>query len=269
MSLSKKYALALAATLAAGSFVCARAQQPTPMEAPPAAGDAKQTLPQKAPSAREQREAEKVYLAGAKALEHDDLKTAEEDFENATLLVPADKRYQAAYEIARQHRATALVQAADKARLLGNTDEARADLIQAYHLDPSNSMVAQHMDEIAPDATPDQEQRDPEAEAVGGLIELVPAQTRRSFHLHTNTNDLLRQVLTAYGLTPTLDSSIKSETVRFDVDDVDFNDAARMVKLVTNPFFVPLDPSRVLVAEDTKDNRTKFERLPLETIYLP
>ena len=258
MSLSSNYALALAAALAVSPVVCAHAQ----------GADTTQIPPQKTPSARQQREAEKIYLAGAKALEHEDLKTAEEDFENATLLVPGNEQYRAAYEIARQHRATALVQAADKARLLGHTDEARSDLIQAFHIDPTNPMVAQHVDEIARDAAPDREPRSPEAEA-GGLIELVPAQTRRSFHLHTNANDLLRQVLSAYGLTPTLDSSIKSQSLRFDADDVDFNEAARMVKLVTNTFFVPLDPSRVLVAEDTKDNRTKFERLALETVYFP
>ena len=258
MNLCTKYALALAAAFVACSFACAYAQGP----------DTKQAPPQKAASAREQRDAEKLYLAGAKALEHDDLKTAEEDFEHATLLVPGNEQYQAAYEIARQHQATALVEAADKARLLGHTDEARGDLIQAFHLDPTNPMVAQHMDEIARDAAPDREPRNPEAEA-GGLIELAPAQARRSFHLRTSSSEVLRQVLTAYGITPTLDSSIKTETVRFDADDVDFNDAARMVKLVTNTFFVPLDPSRVLVAQDTKDNRTKFERLALETVYFP
>jgi general secretion pathway protein D len=258
MNLCTKYARALAAAFVACSFACAYAQGP----------DTKQAPPKKAASAREQRDAEKLYLAGAKALEQDDLKTAEEDFEHATLLVPGNEQYQAAYEIARQHRATALVEAADKARLLGHTDEARGDLIQAFHLDPTNPMVAQHMDEIARDAAPDREPRNPEAEA-GGLIELAPAQARRSFHLRTSSSEVLRQVLTAYGITPTLDSSIKSETVRFDADDVDFNDAARMVKLVTNTFFVPLDPSRVLVAQDTKDNRTKFERLALETVYFP
>jgi type II secretory pathway component GspD/PulD (secretin) len=258
MNLCTKYARALAAAFVACSFACAYAQGP----------DTKQAPPKKAASAREQRDAEKLYLAGAKALEQDDLKTAEEDFEHATLLVPGNEQYQAAYEIARQHRATALVEAADKARLLGHTDEARGDLIQAFHLDPTNPMVAQHIDEIARDAAPDREPRNPEAEA-GGLIELAPAQARRSFHLRTSSSEVLRQVLTAYGITPTLDSSIKSETVRFDADDVDFNDAARMVKLVTNTFFVPLDPSRVLVAQDTKDNRTKFERLALETVYFP
>src|SRR5271165_6592373 len=127
MSLRRNYALALAAALAASSVACAQTQR----------SDTNQSPPQKAPSARQQREAEKLYLAGAKALEHEDLKTAEEDFENAALLVPGNEQYQAAYEIARQHRATALVQAADKARLLGQTEEARADLIEAFHLDPT------------------------------------------------------------------------------------------------------------------------------------
>src|SRR5271165_6248025 len=76
------------------------------------------------------------------------------------LLVAGNEQYRAAYEIARQHRATALVQAADKARLLGHTDEARSDLIQAFHIDPTNPMVAQHVDEIARDAAPDREPRD-------------------------------------------------------------------------------------------------------------
>lgn len=210
-----------------------------------------------------------VYLAGAKALNHEDFKTAEKDFESAVELVPGNPQYQAALEIARQHQVTALVQAADKAKLLGRSDEARTDLIEAFHLDPNNPMVAQHIDEIAHDAVPDIGQHYAEADAAGAPIELAPAQTRRSFHLHTNANDLLRQVLAAYGVTAALDSSVKNQSVRFDADDVDFNEAARMVKLVTKTFFVPLDPSRVLVAEDTKDNRTRYERLAVETVYFP
>ncbi|HEX3471638.1 MAG TPA: hypothetical protein VHT28_10675 [Silvibacterium sp.] len=266
---SSKYVLALAAMLAAGSSLCARAQQEAPVAVPPTTAKADQAPPQKPPSAREKREAEKIYLAGAKALEHENFKTAEEDFENAVALVPDNQQYQTAREIARQHHVTALVQAADKAKLLGRPDEARSDLIQAFRLDPTNPMVAQHVDEIAQNGTPEPEQQHAEAETAGGPIELVPAQTRHSFHLHTNSNDLLRQVLTAYGISATLDSSIKNQTVRFDADDVDFNEAARMIKLVTKTFFVPLDPSRVLVAEDTKDNRTKLERLAVETVYFP
>ncbi len=266
MNLSSISILTLAVALAAGSG--ANAQQEAPVAGQPVA-KAEQAPPQRPPSARERREGEMVYLAGAKALNHEDFKTAEKDFESAVELVPGNPQYQAALEIARQHQVTALVQAADKAKLLGRSDEARTDLIEAFHLDPNNPMVAQHIDEIAHDAVPDIGQHYAEADAARAPIELAAAQTRRSFHLHTNANDLLRQVLAAYGVTAALDSSVKNQSVRFDADDVDFNEAARMVKLVTKTFFVPLDPSRVLVAEDTKDNRTRYERLAVETVYFP
>jgi Flp pilus assembly secretin CpaC len=38
---------------------------------------------------------------------------------------------------------------------------------------------------------------------------------------------------------------------------------------LTDSFYVPLDAHRILVARDTPDNRQKFARLELETVYLP
>ena len=38
--------------------------------------------------------------------------------------------------------------------------------------------------------------------------------------------------------------------------------------MITDSFYVPLDPHRVLVAKDTRDNRTQYMRQDLETIYL-
>jgi general secretion pathway protein D len=270
MSLKRTYVL-LAAL--AASLGWAPAQQTAPVQQP-ATTDASAATPappspDKPPSARRQREAEKIYLAGAKALDHGDFDSAQRDFDSAVDLAPGNPQYQAADQIARQHQVTALIQAADKARLLGHDNEARAELIQAFGIDPSSPMLAQHMDEIAGDVAHEPAVREPEDIAAGAPVELAPAQGRHSFHLHTSANDLLRQVLTAYGLTPTFDSSVKNQTVRIDADDVDFNEASRMVKLLTKTFFVPIDPRRVLVAEDTKDNRSKFERLAVETIYFP
>src|SRR5262249_55501223 len=120
-----------------------------------------------------------------------------------------------------------------------------------------------------PNSTPDPDLANRDSVNAGPPIELAPEQGRHSFHLRTSATDMLRQVLQAYGVTPTFDSSVKSQQVRIDADDVDFNEASRMSKLVTKTFFVALDPKRVLIAEDTKENRTKFERLAMETVYFP
>ncbi len=267
MSLRNHHVVVLAAVLAACHFGFG---QTTDSAAEPKTAKADQAPAEKPPSARQQSEAEKAYLAGAKALDREDFATAEKDFDTAVELVPRNEQYLAAREIAREHHVTALVQAADKARLLGNSGESSRDLSQAFEIDPKNPMVQQHLEEIVQDATPDPAVENQEDTiSAGAPIELAPTPGRHSFHLRTNATDLLRQVLTAYGITPTIDSSVKSETVRLDVDNVDFREAARMSKLLTKTFFVPLDPDRVLVAEDTRENRTKYERLVAETVYFP
>ena len=267
MSLRNHRVVVLAAVLAACHFGFG---QITDSAAEPKTAKADQAPAEKPPSARQQSEAEKAYLAGAKALDREDFATAEKDFDTAVELVPRNEQYLAAREIAREHHVTALVQAADKARLLGNSGESSRDLSQAFEIDPKNPMVQQHMEEIVQDATPDPPAENQEDTiSAGAPIELAPTPGRHSFHLRTNATDMLRQVLTAYGITPTIDSSVKSPTVRMDVDNVDFPEAARMSKLLTKTFFVPLDPNRVLVAEDTRENRTKYERLVAETVYFP
>src|SRR5271170_1917853 len=156
MSLRNTYAWVVAAALTTVLPACVLAQQPAAAEAQPAATKASPSAPEKPPSAKERREAEKIYLEGAKALEHEHLDTAEKDFDTSVDLVPDNQQYLAAREIARQHHVTALVQAADKAKTLGHTEEVSADLRQAFEIDPNNPMVAQHLDEIVQDAAPDE-----------------------------------------------------------------------------------------------------------------
>lgn len=213
--------------------------------------------------------ARELYLDGAKALENKNYSAAEADFIQASSLEPSNQQYQAARELMVSHHATALIQAADKARLLGHPAEARADLLFAYHLDPKNPMIAQHIDEIAADTASSSVDLHPQDESAGPPVTLAPEAATHSFHLHTTAGTVLQQVLTAYGIDPTVDSSVKDKLVRMDVDNVSFDEAARMLRLLTNTFFVPLDPKRVLVAEDSRENRAKFQRLAYETVYFP
>ena len=256
-----KFVLALLALSAIGPL---RAQQSAP------AAEADKSAPAKLPPAHARHEAEKFYIDGAKELERGNLKAAEIDFARAVELDPHNQQYQASHEIVIQHEATALIQASDKAKILNHPGEARADLVEAFRLDPKNPMLAQHIDEITQAAAPDPIQLYPQTdETAGPPIEFVPLQKTESFHIRAGTNDLIRQVLAAYGIVPTFDSSVKSKQVRFDAENIDFSEARHMLNLVTNTFFVPLDPKRALVAEDTKDKRAEFERLAMETVYFP
>jgi general secretion pathway protein D len=221
------------------------------------------------PSGKQERKAEKLYLQGAKLLDQKETRGAYQALTEAAGLDPANQQYVAAREIARQYLVTELVQEAEKARLSGNSEVSRQKLEEALVLDPRNPVVAQHVDDLAHDRKMRVDQVDEKGVDAEGPIELTPAALKRGFHLKGTQQEILRQVLSAYQITPVIDSSVTQLPVRLDADDVDFAQAAQMVKMLTGTFFVPLDPKRVLVAKDSKENRQKFERLLVESVYIP
>jgi hypothetical protein len=221
-----------------------------------------------APSARQMRMAQKSYLLGVRAMEKGDVDAAEKAFAKASKADPSNREYAVDWQIARQHGITKLVQDADKARLMGHPELARAELAEALALDPKNPEVSQHIDDLANLAgtkPPD----DTLTATLAPPIELAPKPGKQSFHLKSSEQEVLRRVLEAYGLSVVTDDSLATKTIRFDADDLDYAQAAHLVNLVTNSFMVPLDPVRVLVAKDTKENRAKYERLAVETLRLP
>lgn len=100
-------------------------------------------------------------------------------------------------------------------------------------------------------------------------IVLAPQKGDHAFHLHTDERSLIPQVLNTYGVQATVDSSVISRRVHFDIDEVDFAEAADLLELATSTFLVPLDSLHVFVVADTKENRNKYERYTTQTIYFP
>jgi general secretion pathway protein D len=274
-------ALALAAAAAAQQTPQPAASvQPAPASAQqPAAGPAQQpasatapTTPLGAvhrPSKHDREEAQKLFVQGAKDVQRNDVRAAMDAFVRAAELDPEERKYEMADQIARQHLVTDLIQQADKDKILGHFADARAKIAEAYSVDPSSPVAAQHMDELASITVAGEPAERSEAVAVAPPIELQPKPGLRSFHIRSSQRNLISQVLPAYGIQPTLDDSVGVQTVRYDVDDADFATAERTLALATGTFVVPLDPARALVAKDSKANRDKFERQSVETVYLP
>lgn len=193
---------------------------------------------------------------------------AEKSFARAEKLDPANRQYAADHEIAREHSVTELVQQAARARIRGETTLARQKLARALLLDPANPEITQHLDDLELLSTG--------SLPAGGItakiappIQLEPLSGKRSFHLRGTAGDVLRKVLSAYGINPTIDATVPETKISFSAEGVDFAHAAFLLRMATDTFFVPLDPKRVLVARDTRDNRARFERLAVETVRLP
>jgi general secretion pathway protein D len=231
------------------------------------AGSAQQPAPPVEPSTRQTRTAEKYYAQGVRAMEKGDPDEAEKAFAKAAKADPSNRDYALDLQIATQHSITKLVQDADKARIIGQPEVARAKLAQALALDPNNPVVTQHLNDMATLVSP------PPADIVTATfapaIELTPKPGKQSFHFKSSEQEVLRRVLEAYGLRMVDDGSLGTHVIRFDVDDVDFAQAANLLNLATASFMVPLDPVRVLVAKESKENHDKYDRQSLETLYLP
>lgn len=237
--------------LITGSAVTAKAQQP-----------------QQAPVSNHDKDrAQKFYVEGAKAVEANRLPAAVSAFQQALALNPGSRDYDAALSIARDNLATQLMQQALKARLQGDDATWRTRMAEASAQDSRNPLVLEHQADLVDDV-PKESLLNHIADAEGP-IDLTPKPGTQSFHLILPKGELLRQVLSAYGITPTIDSSVTGERVHFDADDINFAEAKHLVELATGTFSIPLDPSRALLALDSRENRTKYERLVLETVYLP
>lgn len=239
-------------------------------QAAPAAAPAPQPVTKK-PTGSEERKAAKLYLAGSKLFVNGQFEAALRDYTQAAELDPGHPDYRMAAEVARSHAVTALIQAAAKARLIGDEGTARASLQSALQLDPKNVEATQHLYELGDDALRGQPKSlyGQTGASLGDVVSLSPAAGLHSFHLRTDQLQLIRQVFQAYGITALLDDSVRNVPVRFDVDDASFEEAARVLGLATNSFYVPLDEHRALVAHDSPQLREQYTRQELETLYLP
>ena len=232
--------------------------------APLAAGQGKQ------PRESDRRRAAKLYLVASKLFLDERYEDAIRDYDQAATLDPTNANYRLAGDIARNHAVTAFIQSAAKDRLRGDAEGARAELAKALRIDPRNIEATQHLYELGDDVARAQPTSlyAQGAGNVAGALQLVPATGNQSFHTRSDQRLLIQQVFKAYGINALLDDSIQAKQVRLDIDNVTFRDAAHVLGLITNSFYVPLDAHRALVAADTRENRLQFTRQQMETIYL-
>ncbi len=213
--------------------------------------------------------AQRAFLEGARAIKKDELRAAEEYFLRAHRLDPNDERYPISAEIARQYVVTQLVQQAKREWALGRRDASLTAVEKAMRLDPQSPIVTAYLNSLTTDASAQLPEIRETNDEVAVPIELTPQKGRHTFDLQTDKRSLILQVLNAYGIQAAIDQSVNGQRIHFDADEADFVDASDLVKLATDTFFVPLDSLHVMVISDTKENRNKYERQIMETIYLP
>jgi type II secretory pathway component GspD/PulD (secretin) len=245
--------------------VPAGADQPAPPNPETPIVSPEPTIP-----AKQAREAEDVYLQGAREVERKDLEAAEKSFVRATKLNPNNRDYALALIVTREHRLTELVQQAAKQRQLGNNQRAEQLLEEARKLDPDNAVIAQHFDASAVPVGSELPLNDPIANSLGGPVKLEPKPGKQDVHLRGNATAILHQLYAQFGISASFDSSVTSLVpVRLDLEGATFEQAARMASEMTTTFAIPVQAHTALIAEDTEDNRKRLKPQVEETLYMP
>jgi len=249
----------------------------------PSANPVETGKPIQADTLHAQRKAAKLYLEGVRLLEKQQSESAWNLLKQAVELEPGNTTYIAAAELARQSTVTQLVQQSSRERSNGATADASTLLQRAQAIDPTNPLVLEHLNQLADAAAgtkvgatanaalgvPAGVAGGDEDALAGAPIQLEPKRDKHSFHLRSNQRQIVQDVFRAYGIDATVHDSVQNKQVRLDMDDATFPEAMRALQVLTGTFWEPLDPHRVIVAADTRDNRSQFQRLPMETVYLP
>lgn len=256
---------AIASVLVIALAVPAWPQQVAQGAVPPAPGD---TL-KPPPTTSARRRAAKLYLEGSRLYQNQQFEPALQSFTQAAELDGTNPDYRLAAQVAQSHAVNALLQTAALDKNRGNTVSATASLTHALEVDPGNAAASERLQQVA--AAPE-----PQADSgtalptpnFAAIEQLAPAQDRHSFHLRTNARQVIQQVFRAWGIDATLDESIRPSTVRLDLDDASFQEATHALGMLTNTFYVAIDPQRALVARDSRELRQRYMRNGVLTLPL-
>ena len=162
----------------------------------------------------------------------------------------------------------AAIDRGNKALLANNEVAAEAEFQQALDFDPTNDFARQRLHDAIWEQSPAPSRK---LQVVQKSIEvaLSPDATPRDFHFRGDSRTLLTQVARAYGITATIDDSVQTRSIRFDIDHVTFAEAMGAATQITKTFWIALSGSQMYLVSDTPENRKNFERLAIRTFYLP
>jgi len=219
------------------------------------------------PTGRDIAIAKRQFATGAKLQAAGKTQAAFEQFEQAAQLDPRNVEYLTAREVTRQQLVMAALERGNQAMLAQHEVAAAAEFRRALEIDPTNQFARQRLSDSswAPDRVPS---KTLEVTKKSIDVRLSPSTERKDFHYRGDSKTLLTQIARAYGITATIDDSVQTRQLHFNIDNVTFAEAMEAATRTTKTFWIALSGSQMYVVSDTADNRRNFERMAIRTFYL-
>src|SRR5262249_33986306 len=167
-----------------------------------------------------------AYERGKKLESSKETEAAYEEFKTAAELVPRDINYLTAREMSRQQLVTDHLKRGNEWLAKGRQVESLAEFRSALDLDPSNEFAQQRLNDALGEWSPKESEK-AQVLASSGEIHVAPQDKKAEFHFRGDSKELLNQIATTFGIVATIDESVMSRQVRFNIDAVDFFTAMR------------------------------------------
>jgi general secretion pathway protein D len=187
---------------------------------------------------------------------------------DASRLVPADPEYLLTREMLRQQIVSSYVNRGNKLAENGDPKAASVQFKEALARDPENSYVQQRLHDVSGDDNADHQKV---MQLLAGVnnVELQPDSGKRSIHAGPDMRSVYTQIGKSFGITFDFDPTVTNRQIRIDLDNVDFDTVASFLGKVTKTFWAPVSSREAIVANDTQDMRTAYERMAVRTFYVP
>ncbi len=220
-------------------------------------------------SKKERKEARNAFREGLKLQEHRRLEEAFTQFDTASRLSPQDAQFLTAREVVKAQLVFEHVQRGNVLMLEDARARAAAEFRAALELDSENQFVQERLAEATREMAPALPRTLPVRFADSGEIHLEPKDGRATFHYSGEVRGLYAELSAAFGVSAQFDDSVQTRQVRFNVDNVDFFTALKLLGQVSKTMWAALDAHQMLIAADNTENHKQFDRMSLRTFILP
>jgi len=218
-------------------------------------------------SKKDHEAAEQEYKQAVQMQKAGQLEEAIAAATRAALYEPSNVGYATFREVLKQQVINGFLDRGNSLAEAGDREGAAAQFKLGLAQDPQNTYLQQRLRDVLPEAKSEHE-RVAELLASVDDINLTPHPGKRTLHLSGDTRSVYTQLGKIFGITFQFDTNFVTRRMQFDVDNVDFFFAAQLLGKMTKTFWSPLTAEDALVANDTQENRTAYERMSMRSFYV-
>jgi len=266
--LARRFLLAAALSVAWATPVWP--QEPSPGTDETLQPHSRQAQQELAASKNDLKKAKEAYKLGRSAEQKEDWQPAFDAFSDAVRWAPGNQEYLLHRELARSRIVQMKTDLAEREAVSGNLEDAVKEIISARTLDPSSRVLRERYAQLAGAQVAKAAQAPAELVPSAGVqLERLPGT--RNFNYRGDTLGAYKEIARQFGVDVAFDVDVEQRPlpVHFQMADLDFPTAMRLLGDMTKTFWRPLTKRLFLVAMDTPQKRKDYDLSVVRTVVFP